>query len=391
MKEIFHGWIGVLAGAVLLASTGPTSAHEGPDTSVAYVATSLSNFGAYIIDWQKSGRAHVVSFDGSGDGTVAASGARRVITLDTPISVLSDAFEPDSCGDFPQLRQDTLQIAVTTLTGSVWRGTSTVAVAGTQTTLTGCDAGRVVPTGGLDQPTLTARQLALRERPEVEDLRPGVALAGPSEQAWGDDSAAGVLRLQAGGLGIFAGSGNVVSAGFNEQRWLVITQASGTRAYTRLSVDPRSGAEVWLDAAWAAGQPTRVRSQLMVKPRAGAGFGTVVQASRVWESGLFIGSSSPFYISLFPNGTGDRLLVNLDAGTQSHTPITWSFRGNDIVQSRRAGSSTVVRTWVPLRNGGDGTRVVMEDEVSVSSGGAVSVRFLPRVNYYVDEGAAVAP
>ena len=33
----------------------------------------------------------------------------------------------------------------------------------------------------------------------------------------------------------------------------------------------------------------------------------------------------------------------------------------------------------------------MEDEVSVSSDGSVSARILPRVNYYVDEGAAVAP
>ena len=384
--------IGMLAGSAMLVSTAPSSAQEAaPDASVAYVATSPGNFAAYVIDWHKSGRAHVVSLEGSGDGAVAASGRRRVITLDAPISVVSDAFEPDSCGAFPQLRQDTLQIAVTTVTGSLRHGTSTVATAGTQTTLTGCDAGQVIPTGSLEQPTLTGRHIAMQERPAVEDLRPGVDLAGPSEQAWDDLSAAAVLRFQAGGMGIFAGSGSVVGADFNDQRWLVITQASGTRAYTRLSVDERSGVEVWLDASWEAGQPTRVRSQFMVKPRAGAGFGSVAQASRVWESGLFIGLRSSFHVSLFPDGTGDRLFVDLDTGTQSDSSITWTFRGKDIVQLHPSGTNTYVRTWVPLRNGNRGTRVVMEDEVSVSSSGSTSVRFPPRVNYYVDEGPAVAP
>jgi hypothetical protein len=153
----------------------------------------------------------------------------------------------------------------------------------------------------------------------------------------------------------------------------------------------RTGAEACLDADWSAGEPTAVHAVLMVKPGPGAGFGGTRQASRIWESGLFIDSRTPLFVSLFRNGTGDRLLIDLDAGTASHTPITWAFNQNDIVQTRIAGSATQLRTWKPLLNGGGRAHFVMEDEVSVSSGGEVSVRFPPRVNFYLDNGPATPP
>jgi hypothetical protein len=388
MTKLTRRWPGTLT-ALLLAVAA--TAIAAPDSAVVYFPTSLAYIDAYLIDWQMPGRAHIVTPWGGRDGTVAGNGARRVITLDQPFSTQTDAGEPDSCGDFPLVQQDTLQIGITIVTGSPQRGTSSFALAGTQLTLTGCDAGKIVPTGSLDVPYLATRQLPMSQRPSVDDLQPGVALAGPGEVARDGGPAADVLTLQAGGQGIFATSGNVVSAAFSADRWLVLGLPAGERAYTRISVDHRTGAETWIDADWSGGQPTSVRPLLMVKPGPGAGFGDLRRTARVWESGLFIGSRTPSFVSLFQDGTGDRLLIDLDAGTESHTPITWVFSGTNIVQSRIAGTSTHVRHWKPLLNGGGRSHFVMEDEISVSSNGTVSVRFLPRVNFYVDNGAATPP
>jgi hypothetical protein len=79
-------------------------------------------------------------------------------------------------------------------------------------------------------------------------------------------------------------------------------------------------------------------------------------------------------------------------GTESRAPITsWDFSGDNVVQMRPAGSATRVRTWIPLLNGGGRTRFVMESEDIVNPDGTHVEIILPRVNNYVDTGAATPP
>jgi hypothetical protein len=142
----------------------------------------------------------------------------------------------------------------------------------------------VQPFGSLSGPGFQTSNLSMALRPSVSDLVPGVAIAGPGEQSGAtpfDFLSAEVLTLQAGGLGLFARSGNVVSAAIDAGGWLQLGLPSGQRAYARIVVDLRTGAETWFDADWAAGRPASLRAVQMVKPGAGAGFGTLRQASRM--------------------------------------------------------------------------------------------------------------
>jgi hypothetical protein len=252
----------------------------------------------------------------------------------------------------------------------------------------------VQPFGSLSGPGFQTSNLSMALRPSVSDLVPGVAIAGPGEQSRAtpfDFLSADVLTLQAGGLGLFARSGNVVSAAIDAGGWLQLGLPSGQRAYARIVVDLRTGAETWFDADWAAGRPASLRAVQMVKPGAGAGFGTLRQASRMWQSALTT-DLSKFAIYLYQTGTGERVTVDLVTGTESRAPITsWDFSGDNVVQMRPAGSATRVRTWIPLLNGGGRTRFVMESEDIVNPDGTHVEIILPRVNYYVDTGAATPP
>lgn len=381
----------LLLGAALWATAAAPAAAQS--RTVAYVGQALSTTAAYLFDWQSATRATVVAGGGRTGGNVIRTGAQRIVTLDAPFSTETFGDDIDPCiGEQPLQRRDTLQLAVSTTSGTDSRGNSTVIELGTLTTLTGCNAGRVEPFGTLADPGYATRHLALTLRPPVTDLLPGVALAGPSEAV--RDSpfiAADVLSFQAGGLGIFATSGNVVSAAFDANQWLLLGLPFGQRGYTRLYVDRRTGAEVWLDADWSAGQPTAVASTLMVKPVAGASLGTVRQASRMWQSGLATSSTQAFLIHLYQTGSGERVSRDLVAGTETRTPITWAFNSANIVQTRTIGSGTGVRTWTPLLNSGGRATFVMESERRFLADGSEVSFIAPRVNVYTDTGAATPP
>ena len=380
---------------------GAALAHAIPTGNLAYAPTNFASTDAWLINWAGGGpRATVVASGGVRGGAVSRSGATSIVTLDSPYSVETFGVDIDPCiGEQPLQRQDTLQVAVTLASGSESRGTSTLVTLGTVTTLTGCSAGTVVPFGALTDPGTTLRHLALNLRPAVSDLVPGVALAGPSEETRvaGDPFvSADVLTLQAGGLGLFAATGHVVPAAFDANQWLVIgLPGGGQRGYARLSVDRRTGAEQWLDADWAAGAPTSVRSLLMVKPVAGAGFGNVRRASRIWQAGLFIGSTQDFSIWLYGDLTGERVLVDTTTGVETRSPLTWELPGANLVQRRTLGGGafTGERTWKPLANTAGGrTRFVMEDEVRIEVATGTRFTFIkPRVNFYNDLGAATRP
>ncbi len=386
---------GLLAGAFWFAV--PVQASITAD-AVSYLPTTRGLFDAYLVEWLPGNRAQLVGFFGTRGGSVGASGTQRVVTLDAPFTQVLPAGEPDACGEFPDQQQDTLQVAVNQVSGNDRRGSVAIVTLGTLTNLTGCEAGRVTPFGALTDPGTPMNNLALALRPAVTDLVPGVALAGPSEEsrALFNPPAADVVTLQAGGLGLFARTGSVRPVAFTADHWLVVTLADGSQhGYARIAVDRRTGAETWLDAEWSGGAPLSVQQVLMVKPAAGAGFGSLRQTTRHWESGLFIGSASPFFIDLYRDGTGARILVDASTGGESRTPITWAYGGGtpaSVVQRRLLGGGTVTgeRTWVPLANAGR-NHFVMEDEVFIDSAGGVSTLFRPRVNFYVDQGAATPP
>jgi len=189
---------------------------------------------------------------------------------------------------------------------------------------------------------------------------------------------------------MFHTSGQMRPVEFDANQWLIFNLPSGQRAYTRLAVDAKTGGETWLMADWFAGKAMRVEEVMMVKLTDGAGFGTVTQASRMWNSGLFIETRTPFFFYLYKNGTGERVQKDLDLGTESRTPIpAWGFDGRNLVQHRPFGPGTRDRTWVPLRNVGK-NHWVMESETADDGSGAI-VLIKPRVNYYLDTGKAVPP
>lgn len=369
-----------------------TAAAAG-NKSVAYYSAYQAYTSAYLIDWQGASRARVVNGVGNADGTVVRNGSQRVITLQTPISQQYQDFDVfDPCiNDSPTVRQDTSQVAVNSLSGNDNRGTSAVIELGTITTLNGCNAGQTQPFGSLSDPGFQTNNVSMALRPPVSDLVPGASLAGPSEEARDDSGqlTADVITFQADGQVSFAATGHVYGGAFDADQWLQLALPSGPRAYARIAVDRRSGAERWLDADWADGRPARLQVTLMVKPVAGAGFGTVAQASRKWQSGVATSDLTAFYIALFQDGTGDRISVDLGSGVESHSAISsWAFDGNSIVQKRGSGVK-YTRTWVPLANGGGRTRFVLESELAVVvQDGSQFVNIKPRVNVYSDTGPA---
>lgn len=368
--------------ALVLAVQAATAA------PILHVGETRSSNQAYQFDW-RGAIATVVATQGRTEATVATAGLQRLATLAAPFSAVFDSGDPDCPDQFVQTRRDVLQLAVTRLSGTENRGSSKVVEIGTDTTLGGCNDGRVVPFGAPTDEGFATRHLAASLRPSMADLVPGVALAGPSDQPGLETfPAADVVTVQAGAWQ-FPTSGGVYPMAMSGG-WAVLGLAGGERAYTRFAVD-RNGAETWIAADWAAGEPQRVFRTLMVKPAPGAGFGTPRQAARVWQSGLFIGTNTPFYFHLYRGGTGERVSQDLLAGTESRQPITWGFAGSNLETVRTFGDgSTGRRTWVPLRNSGS-SRFVMESEVRSFTDGTVFPFVQPRVNFYVDEGAATPP
>lgn len=368
-----------VAALVASAASAETVLHVGP----------RSTNSAYVFEWQGA-RATVVSTLGRVGATVSGRGATRIATLDTPYSSSYVTSDPDCPDSESEIRHDVLKLAVVRLSGSARRGTSKIVDIGTETTLSGCNAGRVVRFGSPSDDGLATRHLAADLRPSMADLVPGTKLAGPSEQA--DISlfpAADVVSFAAGSVS-FQTTGHVYAQNVVDG-WLVLDLAGVQRGYTRFSVDPY-GDETWIGADWSAGVPVAVYSTSMVKPAAGAGFGGTLRAARIWESGLQLGSNEPVYYELYRDGTGTRVLKDLAEGTESRMPVTWRFEGANLVTLRQVNMSGTVarRQWVPLRNSA-GRRFVMESETRDKPDGSSQLYVPPRVNFYVDEGAATPP
>jgi len=388
--------LAALVGTGLLTLGLALPAVAAHDTQVAYFPIlGDGTIGGLLIDWLDTARARVVNEKGAQSGAVQRDATQVVVTLDSPLSLVDFAGDIDSCGQQPPRRKDTTQIVVRNVSGGAHRGTSQVVEIGTSTIVEGCDAGLVVPYGALTDPGVTMNRLAMDERPSLRDLVPGTQVAGFSDQVWPPydnfQVAADVVTLYAGDMALFSATGHVVPAGFNAGRWLVFNFGGFERAYTRLAIDEATDAETWMRAEWSGGQAQRVVADLVTKVDARAGFGTERRASRMWDSGPYSNSQLPFFIYLYQGGTGERVLVDLVAGTQSRSPITWVLAGKNIVQTRFSSAVRRDRTWVPLRNRGEKIRFVMESEILTWPDGLTESFLLPHVNFYIDTGKAVPP
>lgn len=377
------------ATAALLAVGLPATAAAAGTKSIAYYMPGDGTSTAYLIDWQPRARARVVAGQGVQSGAVADSGSQKLITLDAALSTTYG--NVDSCGEDIQQRSDTQQVVVRDLPGAI----SQIVEIGTITNIGGCEDGLVTPFGAPGDAGASKKRLAMNARPSVADMVPGVQIAGPSEEAWapGDIAVAQDVITLGAGTATFQATGDAYTAAFSPDQWLVFSLAGFQRAYTRVEVDSKTGGETWLKADWVGGSPVQVESALFIKPAAGAGFGTMTQAARMWDSGIFIATRKPFFFYLYKTGTGERVQKDLDLGTESRTLINaWGLDGGNLWQQRLLGGGTIQRnrTWVPLRNEGSKTRWVMESEVQVDGSGE-TVLIKPRVNYYLDTGKAVPP
>jgi hypothetical protein len=379
---------GAAAGAFALVAAG---AHAAATQSVIYTLQDQSQWGTWLVDWNTKKRtAHVTDHLGASAGTFTDNGTQRVVTLTTPIS--QTITQVDCTGEvlFDQ-RVDVMQIVFRPTSGTTRRGTSEVVQMGTTTDLGGCTPGLVTPFGSPTDPGSTTNHLDMNARPSLDDLAPGVQLAGMSETPATADNdptqlVAQIATFGAGSL-TFVDTGDVVPTSMSDG-WIVADFGSFQRAYTRVSRDTKTGVEIWVFAPWSAGGPAVVESALMVKPNAAAGFGSRNAAAHDWESGLFVDSDLTVFMDLFRDFSGQFVRHPIDGSGDFIQDVTWAFQGANIVIQRPTDAT---RTWRPIATYGK-NHFILENEVGFDPDCQCTlVRFLPRVNYYIDEGKSTPP
>lgn len=377
-----------LALAALLCTgltTTPALAQPTP-VQTAYFSVAKSSYQAFLVTWQSATRAELVNADGVRGADQVGSLRKPRLRLDQPLVSISEAYS-DVCGSTYTLQSSTQQMVFESLRGDPGNQRALITFIGEDLALDGCQAGLVTPFKG----TTVFNEQGMSFREPMTDLRPGTQLAGLREA--GDPVATGVEQQLATFLPSrqlrFDDTGTVVSPMFTADGWLVYDSTEGQRGYTRLYREP-SAAENWLEARFEGGKPVQVIERLMVKTRQPASFGSVAATARRWESGLFIGEDPGFFIDLYRDFTGERVSIYQDPFQEIRTPITWGYEGSNVVQTRLAGTSTLTRTWRPIRTQGP-YRWVLESEVSRSADGNEATVFPPRVNFYVDQGPATPP
>ena len=381
------------SGLICLALASAASGQTRPPETAYYTADHGSAL-TYLLKPQTGNKVRLVNYNGWARGTLTVVGNERQVVLDRPIRT-DFAVSPDSCGLPYTVRRSLTQVVFRQIDGTDNAGNSAVVEIGQDKVLDGCDAGLTTPFGAPTDAGTPVAHLAMRKRPGQADLVVGSALAGPTALALDPaqvfSSRQSVTRFVAAGQVQFEDTGAIVPAATDANGWLVMDFGAYQNGFTRLAKDRTTLAETWLTASFEAGEPTVVREQLFVMPLSPAGFGTVRQASRSWESGLFVGSNTPFFFDLFTDLTGRRISRTIDPPAEVVTPITWSLSGSNLVTNRpRPGGAQGIRTWVPLGNKGV-YRWVMENEVTLLADGSSQPLIEPRVNFYIDRGAAVPP
>lgn len=377
-----------LAAFGLLTGTLAAAADE-----IAYVSRSPANSDkAYLVTWLGDHRAEVVNPEGKARGLVVAQGSGvRQVTFDAPITSTLTAY--DSCGEPAQVRRDVNQVTFRRLDGTPKLGFSTVTELGVQAWLDGCDGGKTEAFGSSDDAGETFAHRAMSLRPSMDDVVPGVKLAGALEHADTGTSNAlprDVVEILAGSRLQFQATGTVVPYARSVGRWHVLSFAGFQRAYTRLSMDPVTGGETWMSAEWVGGAPAKVHGALVVKVQPGAAFGTVEQAARLWKHAWY---ELPWtgMTSLYPDGRGLREIRQNDEVT-TYVNFMWRFEGLNLLQeASRPGAYLRQRTWQPVAVNGK-YRFVMESEwIDFLNGNGPQSLVPSRLVFFEDLGAAVPP
>lgn len=378
------------AGLLTLASSALAQVQR-----VGYYAPSIDIRNARVVHWDATaGRAKETDGDGARGGTYVHDGnGARVLTYDTPITITYEA--SNQCGELATLRDDRTQAIYLDLDQRPRTGKTIIGTAGTRTWVDGCDAGLSEPyaTDGADWP-LQRQSMSISA--DVADLVAGTRLAGLSEEpvTYSADGQVNWFNLPQDtvnftglpGMAIFERSGYGHAAHLNQNNWVVIDLPSGPRAYRRMITDARNGREIWLMGDVQGNELKWVGQINMVKPAAGASFGSEEDVARVWRSSFR--TSGLFGYKLFPDHTANRCSKAPDQPWYCFTTVSWSFE-MDIVSITTVypGSFTRLRTWEPLvRNGNK--QWVFETEVYQNADGSTSPYIARRVNYYEDKGAA---
>ncbi|MBN8487775.1 MAG: hypothetical protein J0M20_08650 [Burkholderiales bacterium] len=362
---------------------------------VVYVAEHGSgNSEALWLEVRSNGKAALVLPEGRSSGVVSTVGSFQVVTLDTPVSEEIEG-PPDRCnGDPTQVRRDLLQVGVRLRSGTGNRGLSAISRTGTETILTGCDAGLVSHWGDFSGTAgVNTVHRSYAAMPPTTDLVAGAQLAGMSGadgSVVGFGLPADVATVGAGVL-TFEQSGAVPYT-VTPDGWFLLSLPGGQqRAYLRLTGAVMHGVENWMAADVVSGVLTAVSPALMIKPVAGTAWGSGNANARMWESSLFTLSNTPFFVHLYRDGTGERISRDLIAGTESRAPISaWYLSGGALVTERMTGSYVRRRLWQPLAANGKAMGV-MESETVHAPDGTSFVAIAPRINAYVDLGKAVKP
>lgn len=372
--------------SVLLA--GAASAATRQEAYFIPVNTGYDD--AQLVTWKGADRARLVRVDGAQWGSVATNGSQKLVTLDAPLSTITYAGQLDSCGEQPQVRRDVLQVLYRKVSAAKRQGQAEIVDMGTETVLDGCDAGQVKSFGSLDDPGKPEQYVDMADRPPVADLTAGSSLAGLSEKpfdGFGQTMAVDIVSLLSDTQLQFGSSRNVYGYTWTSDRWLQVSGSGLTRAFTRLTVDAKSGAEVWLSGDGVAGQLSRLWRTWVVKPTVDASFGSVRQAARMWASGYFVDSPYPLFFYLYGDQSGQMVMKDLAQGTESRSPIAhWEISGNNLVQSY----GKRVRTWQPVATSGR-HHFALESVDMVLADGSRSPLILPRLNDFIDTGKAVPP
>lgn len=381
-------------GALCLSLLSPLAQAATAVTEVAYF-TPIEQGGpsATLVRWLGRQQATVHTADARHAGTVQVNGNERVITLTSPITSSTWLPPSNDCAQDQQAEHTVRQLVYRREAGTAAKGQTRLIEVGEDVITQGCLPGQALPFGQDRQGGVLLQHLDLRQRPAMTDLQPGVALAGPALGDFNISSgvpwpAADLVTLQADGTLDVAGQTTPAAWRLGSDGWLQITDATGrSRAHTRVQLDARSGAELWLSTDLAGSEPQRAWAWVGVKAQPGASFGSVRSMARLWESGLATNTRLPFFIALNADGSGERISKDLDAGSEFRQPIRWRLDGNSLIAERSSPVYQRTRTWLPLAQAGK-VRFVMESEDQLLLRDGSRAVFIPRrVTPYINRGS----
>lgn len=385
----------MLAAALLMAGL----ATHAKVTRVAYsIDEQTGAASGLLVAWDDSRwRANLTDASGSHDGGYSQSGKRRVFTYDTPQVTFFSRWA-QTCYRDQQVRREITQAVETRLGGTPRKGISNWVSLGTDTVLDGCQAGQVTPVGDPDQrPPIPWKHILLNATPP-RPLVPGERWAGLIE---GPHDATGQPPLRiaqdtayvnaSGTAFIMDTTGSVLPATLNSDGWLITTLPNGIeRAYRRVAIHPKNGAETWLAGDLAQGRLAWVESWRMVRPQAGAGFSSQPEASRIWRK---IDPTRIYDYHLYLDFRADLQLLDRVNKTLFGLPMSWAYAPEALhsYQFFYGADGPVGRRdlqWVPLARHG-AQQWVMESRQEVNFlTGTVTQLIAPRVAWYTDRGEA---